>query len=582
MSASLPKLILLFSLVALVSGCSSTSGPKGGTPTKTVIRDVTQKKLCFDEHPEWGCLQLDEATGTMVIGAESDNRKWFNRLRRDDGSLIESMEPGGELLVISPTIYARRRAGHTAWQLVGTTGDAKPVQTRFAQIYAPFAESDPGTYLRLNASALGSGTPDGFSTHLSDYTGWSVTVHGPISVIGPDAGFRWSASDVAFAHPGPEGWALTHGDAARPEAPQTHTILDRDGNPVGPERSTSYAAFVAVAPALRDEGVSAPHVRMFRLGHRLLLAEKLPASGYRLVFPRAGPRFADGKRGAYPLLRTYNNWSVAATNGHPSDTLEHPDKPAPCQDHKPTACTAGLVGWEVPDESGNGYRLADPQFRWQTPVSYARIRWVRSDGALPAEAAVAITESRSAELLRASFSYEGVVRFTAAAPPYPNESAAIQTINALVTDLYGRRYQRQMDRYNRQVAEYQAWENQQRFKAQAEGMSTAAVCGAVEAKRVSGEDQRKAWTEVCNSRLVSEAAARQKAIQDAQILDLQRRMEAAAARQGQGNGAAIQGSSATPGYDPTQSQRNLQQIDRNLNAIKDPNRNGAAGAAQRY
>jgi len=579
MSAPLLKSVFLCSVAVIVSACSSAPGPKISAPTKTVIQNVTQKKLCFDEHPEWGCLRVDEANGSLVIGKKVTSNKWFNALRRDDGSLIEAMAPGGELLVISPTLHARRTAGETVWTLVDTSAGARPVQTRFAQIYAPFAELDAGTYLRLNASALGSGAPDGFSTHLSSYAGWSVTVRGPIAVIGPDAGFRWSASDVAFAHPGPEGWALTHGDADRPEVQQTHTILDGVGFPIGPERSTSYVAFVPVAPALSDS-VSAPHVRMFRLGHRLLLAEKLPASGYRLVFPRTGPRFAEGKRGATPLLRTYNNWMVAATDGYPPDTLEHPDKPVPCQSHKPTACTAGLVGWEVPDESGNGYRLADPQFRWQTPVSYPRIRWVRSDGALPAEAAVAITESRSAELLRASFAYDGVVRFTAAAPPYPDESAAVQTINVLVKDLYGRRYQRQMDQYNRQVAEYQAWENQQRYKAQAEGMSTAAVCGAVEAKRVNGEDQRKAWTEVCNSRLAAEASARQRAMHDAQVMDLQRRMDAAAARERQGSRAA-QGSSGSS-YDPTQSQRNLQQIDRNLNAIKDPNRSGAAAAAQRY
>jgi hypothetical protein len=581
MSAPLLKRVFLCSIAIMVSACSSAPGPTSSASTKTVIRNVTQKKLCFDEHPEWGCLRVDEAQGALVVGAKTTRNKWFNALRRDDGSLIEAMAPGGELLVISPTLHAQRKAGETVWTLVDTTAGARSFPTRFVQIYAPVAAVDPLTYLRLNASALGTATADGFSTYLSDDAGWSVTVKAPISVIGPDGGFRWSASDVAFAHPGPEGWALTHGDAGRPEAGQTHTVLNRDGIPVGQERSASYAAFVAVAPALRDEGNSAPHVRMFRLGHRLLLAEKLPASGYQLVFPRTGPRFAGGKRGATPLLRTYNNWTVAATDGHPPDTLEHPDKPAPCQNHKPAMCTAGLVGWEVPDESGTGYRLADPQFRWQTPVSYARIRWVRSDGALPAEAALAITESGSAELLRASFSYDGVVRFTAAAPPYPDESAAVQTINALVKDLYGHRYQRQMDQYNRQVAEYRAWENQQRYKAQAEGMSTAAVCGAVEAKRVNDDDQRKAWTEVCNWRLASEASARQKAMHDAQVMDLQRRMDAAAARQLQGPGATAQGTSGSS-YDPTQSKRNLEQIDRNLNAIKDPNRNGAAAAAQRY
>jgi hypothetical protein len=572
-------------LAAVLAGCSF-----GGTGTRGIqdyLRGTSERTVCFEDRPTLPCFKVDEANGTFrpkpTGKATIQHAAWFAAIRRMDGTPVASVPLGGELAIISPDAYARRNPGEAVWHIVGTGPGAKAVKTRFGAIHLPIRPVSGTAYVRSGVSGIGLENSDSLADDPTvdkmESAGQGLRPKGRVAGIASDGSVRWTADDVVLIRPGPNGWAFVHAEGQKRDGPQTHTVTDENFVVLGKERATNYASFNTIAPADGAPGFER-RVTTAGQGERLVLAERLEANQYRVVFPRATPTTTPGGRGAIPILRSSNTTNV--TLGAQRAAPEGDPKSHWCTYKMPTECVGSLVGWVVPVQSGNEttMRFADPTLAWATGERYRRFRLVQFDGVPDAELVVAERIDGTAHVLRASYLPSGTVMFVPVAygGVHPNmaaaDQAALATANQAAQALYGRElkaYQaavRQADQQRRE------WENYQRYLALAEQRSDAELC---EKNDFTDPMQKKAWREVCGARRNAMYEAQQRAAVEA----WSRNLDEAGSRKPTGpTGTAPVTSGGT--IKDGDFDRRMRTIDENLRAIKDPNRNGAAGAAQRY
>lgn len=568
-----------------LSACSL--GQKTRTPIADDVRGPRETKVCFEGRPDLACFRMDLAWGRLrpkPTGKTTiQHSEWFVAIRRMDGTLIDSVAEGGELAIISPDAYARRNPGDAVWHILGTAPGAKAVKTRFGSIHLPIRPVGENNYMRSGVSGIGLENSDSLADDPGvdemDSANHGVRPKGRVAGIASDGTVRWTADDVVLIRPGPNGWAFAHAEAQNRDGPQTLTVTDENFLVLGKERATNYASFNTIAPPEGAPGFER-RVTTAGQGERLILAERLEGGQYRVVFPGDTASTTPDGRGVIPILRSANTARVAG--GAQRTAPESNPAPHSCTYKMPHGCVGGLVGWVLPVQTGDQktVRFADPALKWATGDRYRRFRLVQFDGVPDAEMVVAELTDGTAHVLRASHLPGGTVMFLLVGNEraYPSMALADQAAVGMANQAAQTLYARELVAYQAAVrqAEQQRrdWERYQSYMAQAEQRPDAELCGR---NNFTDAMQQKAWSEACSARRNAAYEAKRRA----EVEAWSRSLEQARAAKASSSPSSTVGSTGSS-YDPTQSQRSLQQIDRNLNAIKDPNRSGAAAAAQRY
>ena len=572
-------------LVAVLAGCSSGGNSK--VETRNFQRSIAERTLCFEGRPTLPCFKVDEATGTLRTRSTGTHPQthstWFAAIRRMDGTLIDAVPLGGELAILSPEAYVRRNPGDAVWHIAAMTPGAKAVKTRFGAIHLPIRPVSGTAYVRSGISGIGLENSDALShdptVDKMDSASHGVKPKGRVAGIASDGTVRWTADDVVLIRPGPEGWAFVHAEGQKPDGLQTHTVTDENFVVLGKERAANYASFNSIAPPARAPGFE-NRVTMDQHGQRLVLAERLEGDQYRVVFPRATPTTTPDGHGAVPLLRSANT-VVVALGGRRTPPDPTP-KPFRCNYKMPAGCVGGLVGWAVPVQVGNQvmYRFADPALAWATTERYQRFRLAVYDGVPDSEVLVAERAEGTAHLLRAGYLTSGAVTFTpiASGGVHPNMALADQAAQVLANQMAQAQYGREVQAYQAAVRkaeqERRDWDRYQAYLVQTRTRPMAELC---EKDDFTDAMQKKAWREACGAARNAMYEGQQAAAVEA----WSRNLDQAGSRQpARPSGPAPATSRSSP--DNGDFDRRMRTIDENLRAIKDPNRNGAAGAAQRY
>lgn len=572
-------------LAAVLAGCSF-----GGTGTRGIqdyLRGTSERTVCFEDRPTLPCFKVDEANGTLrpkpTGKTPIQHATWFAAIRRMDGTPVASVPLGGELAIISPDAYARRNPGEAVWHIVGMAPEAKAVKTRFGAIHLPIRPVSGTAYVRSGVSGIGLENSDSVADDPTvdkmDSASHGVRPKGRVAGVASDGTVRWAADDVVLIRPGPNGWAFVHAEGQKRDGPQTHTVTDENFVVLGKERATNYASFNSIAPPARAPGFE-DRVTMDKHGERLVLAERLEGDQYRVVFPRATPTTTPDGHGAVPILRSAN--TVGVSLGGRRTAPDPTPKPFRCNYKMPTACVGGLVGWAVPVQVGSQVmvRFADPTLAWATTERYQRFRLAVYDGVPDSEVLVAERADGTAHLLRAGYLTSGTVTFMpiASGGVQPNLAVADQAAQVLANQMAQVQYGREVQAYEAAVRkaeqERRDWDRYQAYLVQTRTRPMAELC---EKDDFTDAMQKKAWREACGARRNAMYEGQQAAAVEA----WSRNLDEAGSRKPTGpTGTAPVTSGGT--IKDGDFDRRMRTIDENLRAIKDPNRNGAAGAAQRY
>ncbi len=531
-------------------------------------------KVCFPE----GCLKVLILDRTQPAAHKSqpsceEFRGCILELRDAEGKTIDRVQPGGRIVPISLTAYAKREPGAATFTLY-RRGARRGIKTPFVRIVPHLVEKDEfAREWRLSGdAALGSTEPRttpplGFSEHFTsdqEDVGKLVRLRAPGMVGG------LTPEGTVTELLGPAHYVLRYGDY-RVIAHADHgtfTVADADYRPLL-RRIENVAVFFSWYDENKPLGFA---------DERIVLAVKSQQIGgrqfYQLLPPRAVPEPDPGLIGLLPMV---GGWWKKCPTEWPYYARE---------------CTTGLRGWIAVHASEEGPLLTVLDVYAEKRHSEERYRYVGWEVGTRIEAGVVQRLDGRFQLVTQVDALHPLVPLPEVYPSLEAARRAIAAWNARESAEFQRRRE---EAYRAELARYEAWlreqearrrEEQRRFALERQANAEAdALVASGDADRICAA-AKQASTPYAYERLAA-ACEELRALAPPPELSFGRALAMAFRAWAE---AAAQGGPAYPGFGTGASlsdsaslrrEANLNAIGQTLERLKDPNWNGAAAAAFR-
>lgn len=563
----MPRLAILV-LVALLLGLAP--------PLAARSKDskLESGKVCFPD----GCLKVLILDRTRPAAHRSqpsceEFRGCILELRDAEGKTIDRVKPGGRIVPISLTAYAKREPGAATFTL-HRRGERRGIKTPFIRIVPHLVEKDEFARewhlsgdAALGLAELRTSPPTGFSEHFtSDREDLAKLVR--LKAPGMVGGLTPEGTVTELL--GPVLYVLRYGDY-RVIAHDDHgsfTLADADYRPLL-RRIENVAVFFSWYDQNKPLGFTDERIvfalKSQRIGERQF---------YQLLPPRAVPELDPNLIGLLPMV---GGWWKKCPNEWPYFARE---------------CTTGLRGWIAVHASEEGPLLTVLDIYGEKRHSEERYRYVGWEVGTMIEAGVVQRQDGRFQLVTQIDALHPLVPLPEVYPSLEAARKAIETWNARESAEFHRRRE---EAYRAQLARYEAWQRQQEARRREEQRRFALerqANAAADALVASGDTNRicaaaqQASTPYAYERLAAaceelRALTPPPEMSFGQALALAFRAWAEAAAQGVSGYPSF--GAGTPLSDSASLRReaHLKAIGQTLDRLKDPNWNGAAAAAFR-
>lgn len=531
---------------------------------RTEINNTAVGSVCF---PGDTCVKVVSVRGTRPEGVHTfglqSSSEWVTGVYDARGKVVGQVRKGGDIIVISPEVYARRDAGQATYTLNRIDGKAKPVRTPFVAINASPVRIGWDNWQGQRTSAFGSTKIPPWSDHPD---AWAAV--GEIGGIAADGSITGRWSDVTTVHVYGDYTVLAHADG------KSFTVADDQFRTLSPRLANLRAFTTAHTDTHTDR-----RARTGIYSRRTVFAAESELPGGRLIYtllPRqAGGVSPDGLIGLAPILDNHGQ-------GWPCEPLLGP------------ACRRNLMAWVAiwASESGEPrVSVEEPLLQRVSSDRYRAVHWYPYD--IMFVAGVVETLEGQFKVLPWSVSPAGTMILSQLPETYASFDAANAAIRAIQDARSAELWAKVLADQEAERQRYAAWaaERAEEDRRAAERAANEAreteeasaliatndadrICAA--AWKAQGFYARNNLFEAC-SRLRPPAVPQSRGFWGdlAAGLAAYNRSGAAATYTAPSTGTVSSPSNAGD------FNRSMQAIDSALRVISDPNWNGAAAASQR-
>lgn len=551
---------LLLALLLLLSAGAACAGK---TP-RSEINNTAVGEVCFDEN---ACVKVVSVRGYRYEGAHtyqvSVSSEWITGVYDSQGKVVGKVKTGGDVVVISTDVYARRDAGQKTYTIHRIDGKMKPIKTPYRAITTSARRRGWDHWLGTHQGGFGSSEFPKFSTFRDTYP-----IAGSFGGISADGKVQAFSESIGTAYAYGEYLVL-----ADPTG-QRFLITDRDFRKLSPLLDNLALHTTAYDETMTD------------------LSRELGGASRRIVFSIKTP-LADGKRVLHrPLPRQRGEQFPADLIGL-APILTQYGRGFPCEAELGAACRRDLRGWVAMWASADGQprvSIEEPRLRRFSSDRYRSVHWNPYEATFIA--AVAETLEGQFRILPYKVEVTGDMFMS----QLPESYASLEQANAAITMIQQQRaaevWQQVLAEQQRAYERYAAWEAQ---LAQAE-RERAALAAAEDAENqaantlIATQDAsaicaqafkaksyyaRTNLMDACSRlRPPAETASRGFWGDLAAGLAAYHRSAAASTTTSVSGSTGYSGSSNNGDF-----QRSMQNMDTALRVISDPNWNGAAAAA---
>lgn len=549
---------------------ATLAGPAAAYAVKTTIDRVTQGEVCFTDA---ACVPVGVAYGALAE-APFRTSEWIVEIRDASGRAVVRTGKGGQIIVLSPTVYAKRDPGRSTY-VIGRIGDrARPVQTNAVAIASPAVRTGWGRWAGPVAASFAM---TALPREISDPTFRSTfrdrwRVEGDVQGVSPDGQLTDVFSEAIGVQKHGDYFIISHAGGA------THSIADANMRRLSGRTDAIRAFSVPEPPHNPAEASLGP------IAPRLIWATRVGTLGnsaplYQLLPRRRGEAPPDGMLGVVPMLSGGFNLGWG------------------CPELLRNSCTPGLPAWGAVWAGADGpeVSLLNVDGEPHDDQRYKSLVWT---GRYSIDAGV--LEERNGQVRLVTYRVDRALtpRLAISSEAYPSRAAAeaaLERIGKAQSDAFWARWAAEEAAKQRAQAErYAAWQAARAAEERARADRAAQeAADLATADRLIATGDRSAicqgWSGVRSfyaQGKLSEACARLSPSPAATGTFLGNLAAGLAAynagRLGRlPSGSTPVGSGPSAGVGSGDFERRMQSIDTSLRVISDPNWNGAAAAAFR-
>lgn len=545
----------------LLIGCSAALA--GRTP-RSEISNTAVGEVCFEND---ACVKVVSVRGSRYEGAHTYNlsasSEWVTGVYDAKGKIVGKVKTGGDVVVISTEVYARRDAGQKTYTIHRIDGKTKPIKTPYRAITTSARRRGWDNWLGTHMGGFGSTEFPKFSTFRDVYP-----IAGSFGGITADGRVQPFSEAISTAY--------AYGDyfvVADPEG-KHFIITDHAFQKLSPVLEN-----LALHTTAYDETMSDTSRFLGGASRRIVFSvkNKIGEGGRELHRPLPmlrGEQFPADLIGLAPILNQYGRGN-------------------PCEAELGAACRRDLRGWVAIWASADGspkVSIEEPRLRRFTSARYKSVHWNPYEATFIA----AVAETLDGQFRVLPYKVEVTGDMTMSM--LPDTYASLDVANNAITYIQN---QRATELWNRVLADqqaaherYAAWEaaraeedRQRAARAAAEDTENAAANTLIaagdadaickQAFKASSFYARTNLFDAC-SRLRPAAPTASRGFWGdlAAGLAAYNRDGASGATAGTGTSTTYTSSSNSGDFN-----RSMQNIDTALRVISDPNWNGAAAAA---